>query len=36
MAVYGGGWIMDGWTDGRTGDGRIDCLYVRLFDRIGG
>ena len=32
MAVYGDGWIIDGWT----GDGQMDCLYVRLFDRIGG
>ena len=22
--------------DERTGDGRMECLYVRLFDRIGG
>ena len=29
-------WMDNGWIDGRTDDGRMDCLYVRLFDRIGG
>ena len=28
--AYGSLWR---WTDGRTGDRRVDCLYVRLFDR---
>ena len=29
--------LMDnGWIDGRTGDGGMDCLYARLFERIGG
>ena len=38
MAVYGDGWIMDGWTDGRTNgrtDGRtggwIVCMSVSLI-----
>ena len=34
-AVYGDGWI-DGRTDKLATDGWMDCLYVRLFDRIGG
>ena len=29
-------WMDNGWMDGRTGDGRMDCLYVHLFGRIGG
>ena len=31
MAVYGGGWIMDGWPDGRATDGWIVCMSVYLI-----
>ena len=35
MAVYGDGWIMDGWTEGRTDeqatDGCIVCMSVYLI-----